>query len=334
MTYSLAGSTDFSVHGILSSTQDSTSKLILQVMFFCFLLGFAKAAWMPVHGWLPSAMVAPTPVSALLHAVAVVKAGVFGIIRIVCNVYGIDLMQYLGLGVALACVAAFTIIAANLYAMGQDNLKRMLAYSTINQLSFIILGVALLSPMSITGAMIHIPFHGFMKITLFLCAGAITAITGKRLISEMAGIGRALPVTMVAFTIGALGMCGAPPLVGFISKWHISLGAIQAGQMGFLIVILIGSLLDVIYFFPVIRTAFFGKIPETEIFKGDREESVELIAQPAQRVETKRPLYLFMVVPLAVTAIFSILFCFSPNIFSIYDLAQVAVQNIFGGIQP
>jgi len=334
MTYSLAGTTDFSVHGILSSTQDSTSKLILQIMFFCFLVGFAKAAWMPVHGWLPSAMIAPTPVSALLHAVAVVKAGVFGIIRIVCHVYGIDLMHTLGLGVVLACVAAFTIIAANLYAIGQDNLKRMLAYSTINQLSFIILGVALLSPMGVTGALIHIPFHGFMKITLFLCAGAITAITGKRLISELAGIGRALPVTMTAFTIGAFGMCGAPPLAGFISKWHIALGSIQAGQLGFLLIILTGSLLDVIYFFPVIRTAFFEKMPEAETLDRDKEEKVDVFTKPVRRKETERPIYLFMIVPIAVTAIFSILFCLFPKIFFIYDLAQVAVQNIFGGIQP
>jgi formate hydrogenlyase subunit 3/multisubunit Na+/H+ antiporter MnhD subunit len=165
----------------------------LYLVFFCFLLGFAKAAWMPIHSWLPTAMVAPTPVSALLHAVAVVKAGVFGIIRIVCHIYGIELMHALGLGLVLAAIAAFTIIVANFYAIGQNNLKRLLAYSTINQLSFIILGVALLSPMAVTGAMLHIPFHGFMKITLFLCAGAIAAITGKKKISEMAGLGRAMP---------------------------------------------------------------------------------------------------------------------------------------------
>ena len=180
VTYFLAGTTDFSYQGILKPALGSTSKLTLQIVFFFFLLGFAKAAWMPVHSWLPSAMVAPTPVSALLHAVAVVKAGVFGIIRIVCYIYGIDLMHILGLGLVLAAIAAFTIIVANFYAIGQNNLKKMLAYSTINQLSFIILGVALLNPMALTGAMLHIPFHGFMKITLFLCAGAIAAITGKK----------------------------------------------------------------------------------------------------------------------------------------------------------
>jgi multicomponent Na+:H+ antiporter subunit D len=332
ITYLAVGTTEFQPQGILRTALGSTSRLMLQIVFFCFLIGFAKAAWMPLHAWLPSAMIAPTPVSALLHAVAVVKAGVFGIMRIVCYIYGIDVMQSLGLGLALACVAAFTILVANLYAIGQNNLKRMLAYSTINQLSFIILGVALLSPMAVTGAMIHIPFHGFMKITLFLCAGAITAITGKRDISDMKGIGRILPVTMLAFIIGAFGMAGAPPLAGFISKWHISLGAIQSGQMVFLLVILIGSLLDVIYFFPVIRTAFFGKIPENQVIKGDLEEKVELYSEQPRSIEARRPLYLFMVVPLSITAIFSILLCLFPRMFYIYDLALAAVENIFGGM--
>ena len=332
MTYYLVGTTDFSPQGILKPALDNTSHLTLQVIFFCFLLGFAKAAWMPVHAWLPSAMVAPTPVSALLHAVAVVKAGVFGIIRIVCHIYGIDLMQALNLGLALAVIASVTIIIANFYAIGQTNLKRMLAYSTINQLSFIILGVALLSPMSITGAMLHIPFHGFMKITLFLCAGAIAAITGVKTISALAGLGRALPVTFGAFIIGAFGMCGAPPLAGFISKWHIALGAVETKQLFFLLIICIGSLLDVIYFFPVIRTAFFSKIPESETLAKDMEPKVDFYTEKPRWLEHKRPLYLFMVVPLAITAIFSILFCLFPNIFGIYSLAQMAVGQIFGGI--
>lgn len=332
VTYFLVGTTDFSYQGILEPALGSTSKLTLQIVFFCFLLGFAKAAWMPIHSWLPSAMVAPTPVSALLHAVAVVKAGVFGIIRIVCHIYGIDLMHTLGLGLALAFIAAFTIIVANFYAIGQNNLKRMLAYSTINQLSFIILGVALLSPMSITGAMLHIPFHGFMKITLFLCAGAITAITGKKTLSELAGIGRILPVTLGAFLIGAFGMCGAPPLAGFISKWHVALGAVESGYIFFLLIIVVGSLLDVVYFFPVIRDAFFAKVPADETLAVDLEEKVNIYTEKKHVIENQQTLYLFMVVPLAITAIFSILLCFFPNTFSIYDLAQTAVKNIFGGM--
>jgi len=332
MTYLLVGTTDFNAHGILSPALGPASKLTLQVVFFCFLLGFAKAAWMPVHSWLPSAMIAPTPVSALLHAVAVVKAGVFGVIRIVCYIYGIDLMQELGLGLALASIAAFTIVVANLYAIGQDNLKRMLAYSTINQLSFILIAVALLSPMAVAGAMLHITFHGFMKITLFLCAGAITAISGKKAISEFKGLGRAMPITMTAFLIGAFGMFGAPPLAGFISKWHVVLGAVQSGQLVFLTIILIGSILDVVYFCPVIINTFFGKMPETETLKGDLEEKVEVYSGKVERLETKRPIYYFMIIPLAITAVFSIIFCLLPNTFSIYDLVQMAVKDIFGGM--
>jgi formate hydrogenlyase subunit 3/multisubunit Na+/H+ antiporter MnhD subunit len=332
MTYYLVGTTDFNSHGILTPALGSTSKLTLQIVFFCFLLGFMKAAWMPFHSWLPTAMVAPTPVSALLHAVAVVKAGVFGIIKIVCYLYGIDLMHELGLGLALGCVAALTIIVANCYAIGQDNLKRLLAYSTINQLSFIMLGAAILTPMSAIGAMIHITFHGFMKITLFLCAGAIMVVTGKKQISKMAGVGRQMPITMLAFTVAAFGMCGAPPIAGFISKWHVCLGAIQSGQMAFLSIILIGSLLDVVYFYPVIRTAFFEKVPEVETLSGDMEEKVEVVSKKVEIKETRRPIYLFMVIPLAITAAFSVVFCFFPSAFHIYDLAQTAVRDIFGGM--
>ncbi|MCD6213812.1 MAG: monovalent cation/H+ antiporter subunit D family protein, partial [Candidatus Desulfofervidus sp.] len=332
VTYFLVGTTDFNPHGILKPALGSTSRLVLQTLFFVFMLAFMKAAWMPVHSWLPTAMVAPTPVSALLHAVAVVKAGVFGIIRTVYYVYGIDLMHELNLGFALGCVAAFTIIVANLYAIGQVNLKRLLAYSTINQLSLIILGAAILSPMATTGAMIHIPFHGFMKITLFLCAGAIIAITGKTEINQMAGIGRQMPKTMLAFTIAAFGMCGAPPVAGFISKWHFCLGAIQSGQIFFLLVILVGSLIDVVYFYPVIRKAFFEKVPKAEILEVDLEKKVAVYSEKLEVVETKRPLYLFMIIPLSITAIFSIILCLFPNTFHLYDLAQMAIKDIFGGM--
>jgi len=334
IVYFLVGTTDFLPGGILKPALGSSSRMVLYMVFFCFMLGFVKAAWMPVHSWLPSAMIAPTPVSALLHAVAVVKAGVFGIIRIVCYIYGVDVMQGLGLGLILASVAAFTIIAANLYAIGQKNLKRMLAYSTINQLSFIIISVALLSPMAVKGAMLHITFHGFMKITLFLCAGAITAISGKRDISELNGLGRVMPITMTAFTIGAFGMFGAPPLAGFISKWHVVLGAVESGQRLILFTILLGSILDVVYFSSVIVSAFFKKIPERETLRGDMEEKVEVYSEKPERLEFKRPIYLFMVIPLSITALFSILLCLFPNTFSIYGLVQVAAKDIFGGTWP
>jgi formate hydrogenlyase subunit 3/multisubunit Na+/H+ antiporter MnhD subunit len=317
LTYALAGTTRFTDGGIL--TIGSASRWTLIVLFILFALGSMKAAWMPLHSWLPAAMVAPTPVSSLLHAVAVVKAGVFGVVRIVCHVFGIELFSELGLGLLLGAVASFTMIVASFLAIGQDNLKRRLAYSTISQLAYILFGVALLSPFGIKGAMIHIPFHAFMKITLFLCAGAIMVVTGKKAISQLAGIGRQMPITMAAFTVGAVGMCGAPPVAGFISKWYLCLGSVQSGHLIFLGVILVSSLLDVIYFFPIVKTAFFDRLPEP----------VEGARGTAIRIETSRPLYLFMVVPLALTALFSIVFCFFPGTFFILDLVEVAVNNLF-----
>lgn len=317
LTYALTGRTEFVAGGIL--THDSGSKSVLILLFVLFALGSMKAAWMPFHAWLPSAMVAPTPVSSLLHAVAVVKAGVFGFVRIVCYVFGIDLVQALGMGIVLGAVAAFTMIAGSFFAIGEDNLKRRLAYSTISQLSYILFGVALLSPYGIKGAMIHIPFHGFMKITLFLCAGAIMVVTGKKRISQMSGVGRQMPITMTAFTIGAIGMCGAPPVAGFISKWFLCLGTIQAGSLIFLGVILTSSLLDVIYFFPVVKTAFFENM-------GDGSERETAI--PASK-ERNNPLVLLMVIPLAITALFSLVFCLFPGTFYILDLVELAVDDLW-----
>ena len=316
LTFYLAGTTDFENGGIL--TLASASRLTLMMLFALFMLGSMKAAWMPLHSWLPTAMAAPTPVSALLHAVAVVKAGVFVVVRVVCYIYGIELMSALGLGIILVSIAAFTMIVASLMAIAQDNLKKRLAYSTISQLSYILFGVALLNTMGVQGAMLHIPFHGFMKITLFMCAGAIIAVTGKKNISEMAGIGRAMPVTMAAFTVGALGMSGIPPVCGFISKWYLGLGTLEAHSLGLLAVLMISSLLDIVYFFPIIYTAFFGK-PEgwTE---GEAEPKKAVIKEAS----------IFMLIPLTLTAIFSIIFCLFPDTFYILELAQTAVAGLGG----
>ena len=316
ITYSIAGTTDFRPGGILAGTLASHSLFL--ILFLLFVIGFMKSAYMPFHSWLPSAMVAPTPVSALLHAVAVVKAGVFGVVRTVSYVYGVDLMQELGLGVLLASFAGFTMIVASLFAIAQDDLKRRLAYSTISQLSYIVFGVALLSPMGITGAMLHIPFHGFMKITLFLCAGSILVASGKKNISEMAGLGRAMPITMLAFTVGALGMCGLPPACGFISKWFLGLGTLEAGNFLFLAILLISSLLDVVYFFPILYAAFFGR-PEGVKSALEKEGGIK-----------EAPLA--MVVPLSITALFSILFCFpNPVTDIILRLVRMAVSGGGGG---
>lgn len=323
ITYYLSGTTEFTPGGIRALA--SASPIVVTGLFFAFLLGFMKAAWMPFHSWLPTAMIAPSPVSALLHAVAVVKAGVFGIVRIVGYVLGMDLMQEVGLWLALACIAGFTMIVGSFFAITQDNLKRRLAYSTISQLSYIILGAALLTRDSIEGAMLHIPFHGYMKITLFLCAGAILAATGKTKVSEMAGLGKKMPVTMLAFSVAAIGMAGIPPVCGFISKLFLCKGAYAVGSpygLAFLAVILISSLLDVIYFFPIILTAFF-KSPA-----GTAEETGGAGEGGREKI-TEAPL--LMVAPLAITALLSLAFFFNQNIFYIYDLARMAISDLFGG---
>jgi len=306
LTYYLTGTTDFAPGGFLAGTGPV---LLQQILFVTFLIGFAKAAWMPMHGWLPSAMVAPTPVSALLHAVAVVKAGVFGIVRVVCFVYGLELTAEIGMSTLLAAIAAATIILGSLFALQQDNLKRRLAYSTISQLSYILLGVALLTPMGITGAMIHIPFHGFMKITLFFCAGALIATAGKEYISDMKGIGRQMPVTMLMFAIGAIGICGLPPVCGLITKWYLVLGAMQAHQLIAFLVIITSSVLNIFYFFPIIHTAFFEEPDDGE--QGVREAP------------------LFMLVPLVITGVGSLLLFLAPDL-PFLRLVELAVGELVG----
>lgn len=197
LTYHIAGSLDFVAGGLLAGVNASAA--LLTVVYFCYLFGFAKAAVMPMHAWLPAAMVAPTPVSALLHAVAVVKMGVFCVLRVVFDVFGTRLVDGLGLGIATAYLVSFTILMASVYALTRDDLKARLAYSTVSQLSYIVLGVVLLSPVAMVGGIIHIAAHAFSKITLFFCAGSIYCASGKRNVSDMAGIGRRLPWTMGAF---------------------------------------------------------------------------------------------------------------------------------------
>jgi multicomponent Na+:H+ antiporter subunit D len=306
--YNLAGTLEFSKHGILAGT--AASQPLLFILLFMFIFGFAKAAIMPMHSWLPAAMVAPTPVSALLHAVAVVKVGVFSIIRVLTGVFGVQLLSLSHFGTAICYVAAFTILVGSFIALSQDGLKRLLAFSTIAQLSYIVLGVALLSPKGMTGGMIHIAMHAFGKITLFFCAGAIFVATGKKNISEMIGIGRRMPVTMAAFFIASLSITGVPPCGGFISKWYLALGTLQAHQIGMLVVLLFSSLLNVAYFMPIVYKAFFCR-PEEAMFGN-----------------TVREAPLFCVVPLTVTALISIILLFYPQPF--LELATMMVQSIMG----
>ena len=257
-TYELTGTTDFRSGGLFSADTDRTTLALLLALF---VFGIGKAAVMPVHRWLPAAMVAPTPVSALLHAVAVVKAGVFCVLKIVVYVLGVDTLAQSGAATWLPFVAGFTILAASIVALRSDNLKRRLAYSTVSQLSYVVLAAALLAPLSVVGAALHIAAHAVSKITLFFAAGAIYTAAHKTEVSQLAGIGRSMPITMGAFTIGALSLIGIPPAAGFLSKWFILQGAVQSEHYVALAVIVASTLLNAAYFLPIVYAAFF-KAPE------------------------------------------------------------------------
>ncbi|MFH2121020.1 MAG: monovalent cation/H+ antiporter subunit D family protein [Pseudomonadota bacterium] len=310
-TYRIAGTLDFRAGGLFGDA--SFSPAAITVLFLLFLSGVGvKAAVMPLHSWLPAAMAAPTPVSALLHAVAVVKSGVFGVVRVVGFVFGPTLMRQFDLNIFLATVAGATIILASLLAFRQDNLKFRLAYSTVGHLSYIVLGAALLSPASLVGSLLHIANHATMKITLFFCAGAIYVRHHKEKISELDGIGRAMPWTMGAFTVAAIGLAGIPPVNGFISKWQLGLGSLQAGEMLPLAVLVLSGLLNAGYFAPIISRAFF-KTPTV----------------PYEQGEASYP----MVIPLVITALLSILLGLYPDLFfNFYRLAVEVSGSILGGI--
>ena len=243
---------------------------------FC-LFGFAKNGIMPLHHWLPGAMVAPTPVSALLHAVAVVKVGVFCTTRVMLYIFGLDTMELLNLGIPTAYFVGFTVLAASVIALTKDNLKSRLAYSTVSQLSYIIMGVALLTEAGIQGGLIHIVNHGFSKITLFFCAGAIYVAAHKKYISEMEGLGRTMPFTFGAFAVASLSMIGAPPVAGFVTKWSLLVGSIQAHQIGILLILIASTMLNAAYFAPVTYKAFFGKRPEGEKGQGIKEAPLSML---------------------------------------------------------
>jgi multicomponent Na+:H+ antiporter subunit D len=255
-TYWVAGGGEFTPGGILA---DHLQGPALGLLLALFVFGIGKAAVMPVHRWLPAAMVAPTPVSALLHAVAVVKAGVFSVIKIIVYVFGVDHLFSTPSSGWLLYAAAFTIIVASLVALRQQNLKRLLAYSTIAQLSYVIMAAAILKPLAEIGASVHMVAHAFGKITLFFAAGAIYTASKKTEIFQLAGIGRRMPWTMTAFTIGALSMIGVPPTGGFVSKWFILAGAFQADNYVAIFTIIVSTVLNAAYFLPIIFLAWFGR---------------------------------------------------------------------------
>jgi multicomponent Na+:H+ antiporter subunit D len=258
-TYTVAGSGDFVPGGILAGHVEGPA---IGLLLGLFVFGIGKAAVMPVHRWLPAAMVAPTPVSALLHAVAVVKAGVFTITKVIVYIFGVDFLFAAPSSGWLLYAAAFTIIAASVVALRQQNLKRLLAYSTIAQLSYVVMAAAILKPLAEIGAAIHMVAHAFGKITLFFAAGAIYVAAKKTEIGQLKGIGRRMPITMTAFTIGALSMIGVPPTGGFVSKWYILAGAFQDDNYVALATIILSTVLNAAYFLPIIYMAWFMREEE------------------------------------------------------------------------
>ena len=256
VTWFVAGTLDFQQGGILAGKLDPAWAGLLYALF---LFGIGKAAIMPFHRWLPAAMVAPTPVSALLHAVAVVKVGVFTILKVTIYIFGSDFILSNDITGGLIWVAAATILFASMIAMTKDNLKARLAYSTVSQLSYITLGAMLASKAGLMGASMHIAMHAFAKITLFFAAGAIFVATHKKLVSELDGLGRAMPVTFTAFFIATLSIIGLPPLGGMWSKWYLGLGAVETGQLLLVAVLMLSSLLNIAYLLPIPIRAFFSK---------------------------------------------------------------------------
>ena len=268
-----------------------------------------KAGVMPLHSWLPSAMVAPTPVSALLHAVAVVKAGVFGMVRVGVFVFGASLLDDMGAWLVLALMSAGTLLIASILALRHDNLKRRLAYSTISHLSYIVLGVALIGPLALTGALLHIVGHGVTKITLFFVAGAIHVRTHKENVSELDGIGRQMPVTMGSFALASLSMVGIPPFILFTSKLYLGWGAVEVGQQVFLIVYLVSGLLAAGYLFPVVIRAFLRSSPDHTRYG---EADVRMVA------------------PIAVTAVLALVWGIAPDLpLGFFELATTVADHAF-----
>jgi len=293
-TWHIAGSLQFVPGGIL---RDKATPMVLGLLLVLYVFGIGKAALMPLHRWLPAAMVAPTPVSALLHAVAVVKVGVFTILKVAIYVFGIDVLRTLAWSDLLLYVATATVLIASLVAMSKDNLKARLAYSTVSQLSYVVAGAMLATTWAALGAGLHIVMHAFGKITLFFCAGAITLVTHKTNVSQMRGLGRSMPFTMTAFFIGSLCIVGLPPTGGMWSKWFLALGTLEPAHIIVLVVLMLSSLLNVGYLLMIPVRAFFAPREFCDTDSGIKEAPVPCL------------------IALAITSLGCIALFFYPDIF-------------------
>jgi multicomponent Na+:H+ antiporter subunit D len=290
---------------------DGTSTLALGALLVLFVFGIGKAAIMPFHRWLPAAMVAPTPVSALLHAVAVVKAGVFTLLKVCVFIFGMDLVPTLPSTAFLMYVAAASILLASIVAMRQDNLKRRLAYSTISQLNYIVMGALISSGAAIVGSAMHIAMHAVAKITLFFCAGAILVAVHKTEISDMRGLGKRMPLTMAAFFIGSLGIIGVPPTGGTWSKWYLLLGTLESNEWVLMVTLMLSSLLTIVYLLAIPARAFFPG------GNNDRDNDDTI------NVSLSREAPLPMMLAIVITTLATLGLFFFPQ--PIHDLAQALI---------
>jgi multicomponent Na+:H+ antiporter subunit D len=293
LTYNVAGTLEFRSGGIFPESAVAAEPTLLYVIFALFLFGFAKNAVMPLHSWLPAAMVAPTPVSALLHAVAVVKTGVFSTLRVILFVFGPAALRDIGADTLALAFASVTILVASILALRQENLKARLAFSTISQLSYIVLGGALLAPAGVLGGIAHITNHAISKITLFFCAGSIYASTHMTEVSDTAGLAKKMPWTMAAFTLASLSLVGIPPFSGFVSKWYLAVGSLERGNLWILGVLLASSLFTAAYLGPIVYKAYF------EEAKDDGHHEVHEVR--------------WIVVPLVLTAVASLILGLFPG---------------------
>lgn len=320
-TWFITGTLDFKQGGVFSPDVDKT---IAGVLLVLFVFGIGKAAIMPFHRWLPAAMVAPTPVSALLHAVAVVKAGVFTILKICVFIFGLDLLAVLPTTQFLLYLAGASILLASIVAMRQDNLKARLAYSTISQLGYITLGALLATSSGVIGSSMHIATHAFGKITLFFCAGAILVAAHKSKISEMRGLGRQMPLTMIAFFIASLSIIGVPPTGGTWSKWFLLMGTIETEQWILMVVLMISSLLNIAYLLPIPFHAFFSKpLLENKDISSNNQETMDLDTHKEQEQIKEAPWP--SLIAIGITTLGCLILFIYPQ--PLFDLATAILAN-------
>ena len=327
--YVICGIGDFVAGGFLAETAGGgrPSGAVLCLLFLMMIVGGAvKAGVMPLHSWLPSAMVAPTPVSALLHAVAVVKAGAFCVLRVVCYVFGPQLSIACGGAKLLAWAAALTIIVSSFIALRKDNLKARLAFSTVGQLSYIVMGICVCAQASIAGALFHMAAHAFLKITLFMCAGAIFVTTGLSEISSMRGLARRMPVTMTCFAIASLGIAGLPLMAGFVSKFNLIRGILAMGQPFFAVVLVAAALLALSYLLPVVQIVF------AKGAGADGGPLLPAVDAHGHAYPVRGDAALAMRIPLMLTTMVAVLLGCMPNAGpKLYALAQMAAAAVTEG---